>query len=133
MKAKSMAGAILGIVALFVFLVAGTLIAKSRTAPVESAGSTASGETPLPKGWRDARFRKAIWTRFTQAWQKRLSILNQTKKSENLIDADSGLTHDWRIIIASNEFVFRVSLPRIFGEKGRCITASISLRSHLPS
>ena len=42
MKAKSMAGAILGIVALFVFLVAGTLIAKSRTAPVESAGSTAS-------------------------------------------------------------------------------------------
>jgi hypothetical protein len=53
------------------------------------------------------------------------------KKSENLIDADSGLTHDWRIIIASNEFVFRVSLPRIFGEKGRCITASISSRLHL--
>jgi len=42
MKAKSMAGAILGVVALFVFLVAGTLIAKSRTAPVESAGAAAS-------------------------------------------------------------------------------------------
>ena len=37
-----MAGAILGVVALFVFLVAGTLIAKSRTAPVESAGAAAS-------------------------------------------------------------------------------------------
>ena len=42
MKAKKMAGAILGVVALFVFLVAGTLIAKSRTAPVESAGAAAS-------------------------------------------------------------------------------------------
>src|SRR5437879_10374490 len=31
--------------------------------------------------------------RFTQAWQKRLTILNQTKKSQNLIDADSELTH----------------------------------------
>src|SRR6266446_9180017 len=42
MKAKSMAGAILGVVALFVFLVAGTLIAKSRTAPVESGAPAAS-------------------------------------------------------------------------------------------
>src|SRR5881628_715700 len=42
MKAKRMAGAILGVVALFVFLVAGTLIAKSRTAPVESVGPAAS-------------------------------------------------------------------------------------------
>src|SRR6266436_5048193 len=31
--------------------------------------------------------------RFTQAWQKRLTILDQTKKSQNLIDADSELTH----------------------------------------
>jgi hypothetical protein len=31
--------------------------------------------------------------RFTEAWQKRLTILNQTKKSQNLIDADSELTH----------------------------------------
>ena len=37
-----MAGAILGVVALFVFLVAGTLIAKSRTAPVESGAPAAS-------------------------------------------------------------------------------------------
>jgi hypothetical protein len=31
--------------------------------------------------------------RFTEAWQKRLTILNQTRKSQNLIDADSELTH----------------------------------------
>jgi hypothetical protein len=31
--------------------------------------------------------------RSTQAWQKRLTILNQTRKSQNLIDADSELTH----------------------------------------
>jgi hypothetical protein len=45
-------------------------------------GRDTSGGTPLPKGWRDARFRKAILNRFTQAWQKRLSILNQTKKAK---------------------------------------------------
>jgi hypothetical protein len=54
--------------------------------------------------------------RFTQAWQKRLTILNQTRKSQNLIDADSELTHVERIIIASNEFGFCVSLPQIWGE-----------------
>jgi hypothetical protein len=31
--------------------------------------------------------------RFTQAWQKRLTIRNQTRKSQNLIDADSELNH----------------------------------------
>jgi hypothetical protein len=54
--------------------------------------------------------------RFTQAWQKRLTILDQTTKRQNLIDADSELTHVERIIIASNEFCFCVSLPQIWGE-----------------
>jgi hypothetical protein len=31
--------------------------------------------------------------RFTQAWQKGFTILNQTKESQNLIDADSELNH----------------------------------------
>jgi len=42
MKAQRLAAAILGMVALFVLLVAGTLIAKSRTAPLESAGPVTS-------------------------------------------------------------------------------------------
>jgi hypothetical protein len=54
--------------------------------------------------------------RFTQAWQKRLTMLNQTRKSQNLIDTDSELTHVERIIIVSNEFHFCVSLPQIWGE-----------------
>jgi hypothetical protein len=54
--------------------------------------------------------------RFTEAWQKRLTILNQTRKSQNLIDAESELTHVSESSIASSEFCFRVSLPRIWGE-----------------
>ena len=42
MRAQHLAAAILGMVALFVLLVAGTLIAKSRTAPRESAGPAPS-------------------------------------------------------------------------------------------
>ena len=42
MKTHRWAGAILAVVAVFVLLVAGTLIARSRTAPVESTGPTAS-------------------------------------------------------------------------------------------
>jgi hypothetical protein len=36
---------------------------------------------------------KPYVNRLTQAWQKRLTILNQTKKSQNLVDADSELNH----------------------------------------
>lgn len=42
MKTQRLAAAILGMVALFVLLVAGTLIAKSRTASLESAGPATS-------------------------------------------------------------------------------------------
>jgi LPS export ABC transporter protein LptC len=43
MKAQRLAGIVLGVVAVFVLLVAGTLIAKSRTTSVESTGPAASG------------------------------------------------------------------------------------------
>ena len=53
--------------------------------------------------------------RFTEAWQKRLTRFNRTRKIQNLIDGDSELTHVSESI-AFNEFCFRVSLPRIWGE-----------------
>jgi hypothetical protein len=44
-----------------------------------------------PSGGRTLDSASPYVNRFTQAWQKRLTILNQT--SQNLIDADSELTH----------------------------------------
>jgi LPS export ABC transporter protein LptC len=43
MKAQRLAGIVLGVVTVFVLLVAGTLIAKSRTTPAEPTGPAASG------------------------------------------------------------------------------------------
>jgi hypothetical protein len=68
--------------------------------------------------------------RFTEAWQKRLTILNQTKKSQNLIDADSELTHVSESSLQVTSFVSALAFLE-FGEKRQCITASISSRLHL--
>jgi hypothetical protein len=51
-----------------------------RNSATQAAGETLDSASPYVN-------------RFTQAWQKRLTILNQTRKSQNLIDADSELTH----------------------------------------
>jgi len=51
-----------------------------RNSATQAAGETLDSASPYVN-------------RFTEAWQKRLTILNQTRKSQNLIDADSELTH----------------------------------------
>jgi len=56
-------------------------------------GPDTSGGTPLPKGWRDARFRKAIWEPLHSSVAKKTQRSQLNKKSQNLIDADSELTH----------------------------------------
>jgi hypothetical protein len=52
-----------------------------------------------------------LWT----ASLKKTRRYSQTKKNQNLIDADSELTHVSESI-ARNEFCFRASLPQIWGE-----------------
>jgi hypothetical protein len=51
-----------------------------RNSAIPAAGGTLDSASPYVN-------------RFTQAWQKRLTILNPTRKSQNLIDADSELNH----------------------------------------
>jgi hypothetical protein len=55
-----------------------------------------AGRSSATKRGRDAWFLPSSVNRFTQAWQKRLTLVRQTKKtqkSQNLIDADSELNH----------------------------------------
>src|SRR6185369_14450330 len=55
--------------------------------------------------------------RFTQAWQKRLTIQSQTRKSQNLIDADSELTHVSESPLQVARFLFpRKSSSNFWGE-----------------
>jgi hypothetical protein len=63
-----------------------------RNSAIPAAGGTLDSASPYVN-------------RFTEAWQKRLTILNQTRKSQNLIDADSKLTHVGESTLQVTSFV----------------------------